>query len=270
MRAPAAADLAAAGSVGAAAVRAAPTIVGGEGTGEFGGGGGASVKGAILQVDGVLYVTAPDNVWALDARDGRLLWQYFWKTKGGTHIGNRGAGAVAQLPVLRDARQLPRLARREDRQGALARRDRGLQPAVLLHHGADRRRRSRAGRHRQRPRRPGVPAVVRSGDRQAEMDLLHRADEAGRSRASTPGRTWRRRVTAAGRSGFPASTIRRPSCTSSAPAIRRPATRASAARGTTSSPARSSRSTSTPARWPGTTRRRRTIRTTGTRRRRPS
>ena len=70
---------------------AAPTNVGGEGTGEFGGGGGASVKGAILQVDGVLYVTAPDNVWAMDARDGRLLWQYFWKTKGGTHIGNRGA-----------------------------------------------------------------------------------------------------------------------------------------------------------------------------------
>src|SRR6185436_19498914 len=56
---------------------AAPTNVGGEGTGEFGGGGGASIKGAILQVDGVLYVTAPDNVWAMDARDGRLLWQYF-------------------------------------------------------------------------------------------------------------------------------------------------------------------------------------------------
>jgi alcohol dehydrogenase (cytochrome c) len=42
-------------------------------------------------VDGVLYVTAPDNVWALDARDGHELWRYFWKTKGGTHIGNRGA-----------------------------------------------------------------------------------------------------------------------------------------------------------------------------------
>ena len=50
-----------------------------------------SVKGAILQVDGILYVTAPDNVWAIDARDGRVLWQYYWKTKGGTHIGNRGA-----------------------------------------------------------------------------------------------------------------------------------------------------------------------------------
>jgi alcohol dehydrogenase (cytochrome c) len=65
-------------------------IVGGEGTTDFPSG-GASVKGAILLVDGVMYVTAPDNVWALDARDGHELWRYFWKTKGGTHIGNRGA-----------------------------------------------------------------------------------------------------------------------------------------------------------------------------------
>jgi alcohol dehydrogenase (cytochrome c) len=68
----------------------APMIVGGEGSGELATG-GASVKGAILMYDGVLYVTAPDNVWAIDARDGHLLWQYFWKTKGATHIGNRGA-----------------------------------------------------------------------------------------------------------------------------------------------------------------------------------
>ena len=68
-----------------------PVIIGGEGTGEFAVGGGVTVKGAILQVNGILYVTAPDNVWALDARDGRELWRYYWKTKGGTHIGNRGA-----------------------------------------------------------------------------------------------------------------------------------------------------------------------------------
>ena len=43
-------------------------------------------------VDGTLYVTTPDNAWALDARDGRELWHYFWKTRGGTHIANRGLG----------------------------------------------------------------------------------------------------------------------------------------------------------------------------------
>ena len=34
---------------------------------------------------------APDNVWALDAQDGRELWHFYWRTRGGTHIGNRGA-----------------------------------------------------------------------------------------------------------------------------------------------------------------------------------
>ncbi len=70
----------------------APVIVGGEGTGEFAAGGGASVKGTALVVDGTIYVSTPDNAWALDARDGRELWHYFWKTRGGTHIANRGLG----------------------------------------------------------------------------------------------------------------------------------------------------------------------------------
>ena len=68
----------------------ARTIIGGEGTGEFPIG-GANIKGTVLQVDGILYVTSPDHVWALDARDGSELWHYYWKTRGGTHIGNRGA-----------------------------------------------------------------------------------------------------------------------------------------------------------------------------------
>ena len=68
-----------------------PMSVGGVGTGEFAAGGAPNIKGSILMVDEVLYVTAPDNVWALDAHDGHVLWQYYWKTRGGTHIGNRGA-----------------------------------------------------------------------------------------------------------------------------------------------------------------------------------
>jgi alcohol dehydrogenase (cytochrome c) len=75
---------------GAGSGPASKTVVGGEGTGDVPIG-AATVKGAVLMVNGVLYVTAPDNVWALDANDGHELWHYFWKTKGGTHIGNRGA-----------------------------------------------------------------------------------------------------------------------------------------------------------------------------------
>lgn len=64
------------------------TIVSGEGTAEFTN--PANIRGAILQVDGVLYVATPDNVWAIDARDGHDIWHFYWRTKGGTHIGNRG------------------------------------------------------------------------------------------------------------------------------------------------------------------------------------
>jgi alcohol dehydrogenase (cytochrome c) len=66
------------------------SIVGGVGAEFYGG--NAQIKGSILQVNDVLYVTAPDNVWALDANDGREIWHYVWKTRGGTHIGNRGVG----------------------------------------------------------------------------------------------------------------------------------------------------------------------------------
>jgi alcohol dehydrogenase (cytochrome c) len=68
-----------------------PVIVGGEGTGDFIAGNG-TVKGTSLIVDGTIYITMPDNAWALDARDGHELWHYYWKTRGGTHIANRGLG----------------------------------------------------------------------------------------------------------------------------------------------------------------------------------
>jgi alcohol dehydrogenase (cytochrome c) len=55
-------------------------------------GGATNIRGAILEVNGILYPTTPDNAWAIDARDGREIWHYFWKTRGGIHIGNRGVG----------------------------------------------------------------------------------------------------------------------------------------------------------------------------------
>ena len=69
-----------------------PLVVSGLGSGEFNAGGPAAIRGSILMVDGVLYPTSPDNVWAVDARDGSILWQYYWKTRGGTHTGHRGVG----------------------------------------------------------------------------------------------------------------------------------------------------------------------------------
>ncbi len=65
-------------------------IIGGEGPEGLSFGSGTNIRASILAVDGVLYFSTPDNAWAMDARDGHVLWHYFWKTKGGTHIGNRG------------------------------------------------------------------------------------------------------------------------------------------------------------------------------------
>src|SRR5690242_21963833 len=71
-----------------------PTITGGvvqEGVNIPGSTSGSPrLSGSILQVNGILYVTSPDNAWAVDARDGHVIWHYWWKSRGGTHIGNRG------------------------------------------------------------------------------------------------------------------------------------------------------------------------------------
>jgi alcohol dehydrogenase (cytochrome c) len=63
-------------------------IIGGIGSAEAGA--VAAIKASILQVEGILYVSTPDNAWALDSRDGHEIWHFVWKTRGGTHIGNRG------------------------------------------------------------------------------------------------------------------------------------------------------------------------------------
>ncbi len=50
-----------------------------------------SIKATPLEVNGILYFTAPDNVWAADARTGRTIWHYFRESEG-DHIGQRGVG----------------------------------------------------------------------------------------------------------------------------------------------------------------------------------
>ena len=49
-----------------------------------------AIKATPVLLDGILYFTIPDHVWAIDARDGREVWNYTWQSRGGIHIGNRG------------------------------------------------------------------------------------------------------------------------------------------------------------------------------------
>jgi acido-empty-quinoprotein group A len=69
-------------------------IVGGEGPDTPPPGTPPSIKSTPLMINGILYFSAPDHVWALDARTGRENWHYAWKTRGGDHIGNRGVGIL--------------------------------------------------------------------------------------------------------------------------------------------------------------------------------
>ena len=52
----------------------------------------ASNSGTPLLVNGVLYMTEPNSMFALDARTGREIWHYVWKGVPAETLGNRGAG----------------------------------------------------------------------------------------------------------------------------------------------------------------------------------
>ncbi len=80
------------GGRGGPAVAPAPIIIGGLGNGDANNCGPARLGGGILFVDGIIYASSPDNVYAIDARDGALLWHYYWKTRGGTSLQTRGLG----------------------------------------------------------------------------------------------------------------------------------------------------------------------------------
>src|SRR5580698_747782 len=68
----------------------APIIVGGFGDGTVNNCGPTRFGGGILFVDGILYGASQNDVYAIDARDGTVLWHYYWKYRGGTTTGTRG------------------------------------------------------------------------------------------------------------------------------------------------------------------------------------
>jgi alcohol dehydrogenase (cytochrome c) len=50
------------------------------------------IKCTPLLVNGVLYITIPDHLWALNARTGKEIWRYDWVDHGGHLVGQRGVG----------------------------------------------------------------------------------------------------------------------------------------------------------------------------------
>src|SRR3954467_12487256 len=61
---------------------AAAINVGGLGNGDANSCNPARLGGGILYVDGIIYASSPDNVYAIDAREGPLLSHYYRKSRG--------------------------------------------------------------------------------------------------------------------------------------------------------------------------------------------
>ena len=50
----------------------------------------AQIKSSPVLVDGILYFTVPENIWAVDARSGHQIWHFTYPPTKGDHIGQRG------------------------------------------------------------------------------------------------------------------------------------------------------------------------------------
>ena len=59
-----------------------------------------AIKGTPILVDGVIYVTTPDNLWAIDARSARQIWRYTYPANDGFHIGHRGVAVYKESVFL--------------------------------------------------------------------------------------------------------------------------------------------------------------------------
>ena len=74
------------GAIVSGATLDAPAGFGGQATAGM----GPVLKSMPLMVNGILYFTAPNHIYAVDARTARLRWHYVWR--GRSAIGNRGVG----------------------------------------------------------------------------------------------------------------------------------------------------------------------------------
>jgi alcohol dehydrogenase (cytochrome c) len=60
----------------------------------------ASIKSTPILVNGILYISAPDRLWAIDARSARQVWQYRYPDNTGFHIGHRGVAVYKNFVYL--------------------------------------------------------------------------------------------------------------------------------------------------------------------------
>jgi len=60
----------------------------------------SQIKASPILANGILYLTAPDHIWAIDARTGKQLWHYQNPPNSAFHIGHRGAAVYKDTVYL--------------------------------------------------------------------------------------------------------------------------------------------------------------------------
>ena len=141
-----------------------------------------AIKSTPLEVNGILYFTVPEHVWAIDARTGRQVWHYHYKSNRTAITSAIAAWACGATGCTSKRRTrtwsawTPRTATCAGtsswptcKLGYFA----TMAPLVVGNHVI-------AGVSGRRHRYPRISRVGRPGDRQAAMALVHRA-EAGRA-----------------------------------------------------------------------------------------
>jgi len=58
------------------------------------------IKATPILVNGILFLSTPDYLWAIDARSARQLWQYKYRDNTGFHIGHRGVAVYKDFVYL--------------------------------------------------------------------------------------------------------------------------------------------------------------------------
>jgi alcohol dehydrogenase (cytochrome c) len=58
------------------------------------------IKGTPILVNGIMYITTPDNLWAIDARTAKELWHYTHPRNSAFHIGHRGVAVYKDTVYL--------------------------------------------------------------------------------------------------------------------------------------------------------------------------
>src|SRR5688572_27192261 len=59
-----------------------------------------SIKATPILVNGVIYLSMPDNLWAIDARSARTIWRYTYPANDGFKIGHRGVAVYKDFVYL--------------------------------------------------------------------------------------------------------------------------------------------------------------------------